>query len=136
MLQLNCSVAPDEADTPPSADRRVAIRYALGRSGTCRLALGNPARAIPARWADISTGGVGLIVEHPFAPGSLLLVELDGEPKGPMRQRLARVQHVTPWGRKRWWLGCKLSSALTEDELLALLQSGVTRGSTSTITRN
>jgi hypothetical protein len=55
---------------------------------------------------------------------TILVVELDGEASGPMRLRLARVRHVATWGRKRWWLGCTLSSALTQEELRALLGDG------------
>jgi hypothetical protein len=35
--------------------------------------------------------------------------------------RLIRVQHVMACGRDRWWLGSKLSSSLTKDELERLV---------------
>ena len=123
MTHLNCP-ATQEDKTPLPIERRAAIRYTVGRDGTCRLALINSSRGVPAWWTDISTLGIGLITEQPFEPRTLLVVELDGEAGGPMRLRLARVRHVAPWGPKRWWLGCKLCSELTQDELDTLLTDG------------
>ena len=107
--------------TPLPIERRAAIRYVVGRDGTCLLALANSPRPVLAWWTDISTLGIGLIAEQPFEPGTELVLELNGKEGGPIRLRLARVRHVAPWGPNRWWLGCKLCSELTQDELETLL---------------
>jgi hypothetical protein len=125
MPQLTCNTTQVD-NTPQSSERRVAIRYTLCRDGTCRPALANGTRGIPAWWADISTDGIGLIVEEPFEPRTMLVVELDGEAGSALRLRLARVRYVTNWGPRRWWLGCTLSSALTPEELQALLGPAIT----------
>src|SRR5262249_28755414 len=123
MPQLDSIIKPEDDALQPM-ERRAAIRYAVGRCGSCHPALTTAARGIPAWWADISTDGLGLIVEQPFEPRTLLVVELDGAVSGPMRLRLARVRYVSPWGPKRWWLGCSLCSALTQEELRALISGG------------
>jgi hypothetical protein len=68
--------------------------------------------------------GIGLIVEQPFEPRTLLVLELDGEVNSALRLRLARVRYLTRWGKKRWWLGCTLSTALTQGELQAFVGGG------------
>ena len=120
MQQLNPSTSPDRDDIMPT-ERRASVRYTGGRDCTCRPALAQSSRGIPAWWADISTLGIGLVLEQCFEPGTVLVVELGGEPRGPTRLLLARVRHVASWGRERWWLGCKLCSELTSDELETLL---------------
>ena len=123
MRHLNCP-ASQEDDTPQPAERRAAIRYKLGRDGTCYLASANSPRGVPAWWTDISTLGIGLIAEQPFEPRTLLVVELKHKAGSSMLLGLARVRHVAPWGPKRWWLGCKLCRKLTQDELETLLAGG------------
>jgi hypothetical protein len=110
--------------TPVPSERRAAIRYAVGRDGTCRPALADDPQGVPAWWTDISTLGIGLIVEQPFELRTLLVVELNDKAGRPMRPRLARVRHVTAWGPNRWWLGCKLCSELTPNELKTMLAGG------------
>jgi len=123
MTSLYCSTTLND-NAPRPIERRAVIRFTVGRDGTCRPALANPPHNVPAWWTDISTLGIGLIVEEPFEPRTLLVVELNGEAGGPMRLRLARVRHVTRWGADRWWLGCKLCSEATAEELETLLADG------------
>jgi hypothetical protein len=124
MQQLNALTKPDDDDALQPMERRAAIRYEVGQDGTCRPALSIAAGSIPAWWADLSTKGLGLIVEQAFEPGTLLVVELKDLASGPMRLRLARVRCVLSWGPKRWWLGCTLSSALMPEEIRALVSDG------------
>jgi hypothetical protein len=118
------TVAKDHENLP--SERRAGVRYTDGREGICRPALTSSAPGIPAWWADISTRGVGPIVEDHFEPRTLLLLELNDEADGTRQLRRARVRYVMTWGRKRWWLGCKLSSALTKEELEMLMAGGGT----------
>jgi len=120
MQQLTDKSVADNQDTA-LLEWRAAIRHAFGRECKCRLALESSAPSVRAWCIDISADGVGLIVEEHFGLRSLLLLEMNFAAGDPIRLRLMRVQHVAEWGPKRWWLGCKLSSSLTEQELKRLL---------------
>ena len=64
---------------------------------------------------DISTTGVGLLLDCAFPPGTMLLVE--SWQRGNLRTTLlARVVHAAPQGAG-WYHGCELGRPLGASEL-------------------
>jgi len=71
---------------------------------------------------NISRGGVSLVLGRRFELGTLLAIEVQGkESNRQSRTFLARVMHITLQGTSTWVMGCKFSSALSDEELKTLL---------------
>ena len=120
---------PEHALTPEpqstastQADRRAYVRVASDLAATCNP----PGRRLtgwPGRVKDISVGGIGLLLQHRFRPGTTLTVELRESSGHVLRTVQARVIHTTALrvdGGYCWLLGCSFKHPLTEEELEAL----------------
>jgi hypothetical protein len=68
---------------------------------------------------DLSVSGVGLLVERPVAPGTVLVLEILTW-RGAALRLVARVVHASPWTADRWLVGCTLHRPLTPRELEGL----------------
>jgi hypothetical protein len=105
-----------------AADRRAYVRIASDLSATCAAA-DQRQPGWPARVRDISCGGVGLVLQHRFRPGTTLTVELRDQSGRVLRTAQARVAHATAVrdeAGQRWLLGCAFDRPLTEEEFAAL----------------
>ncbi len=103
--------------SPGTADRRAAIRHHPNRRSTdCEVEAAEKEERWPATVWDISQSGVGLLVERPFDPGTLLEVELEGSRQHPGQVLSMRVIRVHRH-EKGWLLGCALETALLPEEL-------------------
>lgn len=105
------------------SDRRAYVRLASDLSATCTASgrAGEPGWA--ARVRDISPGGVGLILEHRFRPGTRLSLELRARTGELLQTVQARVAHATAIleaGNPCWLLGCAFDRPLSDDEFAAL----------------
>jgi hypothetical protein len=108
------------------ADRRAAVRYPVSPDGfsndnSCRPITAQPTEAWSAVVRDMSTGGLGLVVNRRFEPGTLLIVDVQDAEQTNSRSLLVRVVHVERDEENFWFLGCKFPTALTESELLSLM---------------
>jgi hypothetical protein len=74
----------------------------------------------PTKVRDISATGIGLLVSRRFEPGTILVVEMQGDPPVGERLLLARVVHTTSAGGE-WLVGCEFINPLSDDELEAFL---------------
>ena len=72
---------------------------------------------------NISIGGVGLVVERRFEPGTGLFIECQTNDKGALGPFMARVVHATARPDGTWLLGCSFVSKLTAEEIGDLLQA-------------
>lgn len=113
---------------PPSAgaDRRAAVRYpcsedSFGPENSCRPITAMKKEAWSAVVRDLSTGGVGIVVNRRFEPGTLLSVELQDAERTAGRTLLVRVVRLTQEDKEHWLLGCAFTNKLTETELLTLM---------------
>jgi hypothetical protein len=70
---------------------------------------------------DISVGGVGLVLERRFEPGTVLAVVLGGDSSRAGRPLLVRIAHTRALRGRRWQLGCVFLSRLSSDQLESLL---------------
>jgi hypothetical protein len=125
------------------ADRRAFVRLASELAVCCRPAE-RPAERVaeraaertsqrtaprphdvgwPGRVRDISRGGVGLILQHRFRPGTELSIELRENSGKLLRTVGARVAHASAVlvdGSPCWLLGCSFAEPLSDEEWQAL----------------
>jgi c-di-GMP-binding flagellar brake protein YcgR len=72
---------------------------------------------VAARIRDVSRGGIKLLVDRPFDPGSMLTVVLPAADGKSSLSVLACVVHCQPVGADEWHLGCSFSAELDDDDL-------------------
>ena len=150
MMRIECEwqLAPGSADSDLAGDQRTHSRHLPGEGIGLRLAVQPTYRGHRAVLYDISTGGIGLLMEQPLEVGTTIAVDLRDRPSDGVC-RIARVAHVrvhttpqdAPWaprvhpvrnvlrrflGGKSalepcWFVGCRFDSPLSEDELSRLL---------------
>jgi hypothetical protein len=101
-------------------DRRAAPRYACGPQVLCQLTTDPGAEPWLAWVRDVSTQGIGLVVDRRFAPGTPMLVELQTD-DGLTCTVTARVVRARAEGEAEWLIGCTLTRELDDDELEKLL---------------
>jgi hypothetical protein len=132
-------------------DQRQHLRYLCVAGNTLRLAIYPEFRGHRALLRDVSSGGLGLLLDRPLEPGATLAVELRSAPDEVCCTRLARVIHVrpcptpanAPWLSRPsplaallrrlvglpprrpqpacWFIGCRFNQPLPEEELQRLL---------------
>jgi len=97
-------------------ERRFWVRHP-SNAETKLIPVGEEAQTpLPARVADVSQGGIKLVVSRPFEPGSMLTVILPGEGQSSLTV-LACVVHCLPLSETEWGLGCSFSAELEEAQL-------------------
>lgn len=120
------AIPPSDASPPFRADpaeRRAAVRHPCDLDTFLRT-LNHPEldQTWPARIRDISTTGIGLQVEKPFAVGAELEIELQSGEQGITYTLLTRVVHTgTVEDDGSYLLGCAFARPLSESELDQLL---------------
>ncbi|MCI0640178.1 MAG: PilZ domain-containing protein [Gemmataceae bacterium] len=104
-------------------DRRAYLRIPSDLSATCHDAPRVREPAWSGRVHDISQGGIGLVLQHRFGPGTDLLVDLRETAGAMLRTVRVRVVHATPIlddGSPCWLLGCVFDHPLDEAEFASL----------------
>ncbi len=101
--------------TPSQADRRRWVRYPANL-GTFWQTVTGQEICYSARVQDISQGGVRILVNQRFEPGTLLRILLNKAVE-------ARLVHATPTTDHKWALGCEFTAVLTEQEVQKLAQT-------------
>jgi serine/threonine protein kinase len=115
-------------ETFKGRDRRNATRFPCNLESSCLPIGGEADKPWKARIKDISARGIGLLMTRRFEPGTVLLLELQGEPRplGPSRL-LVRVMRVKEQSGRQWLVGCQLAYKLCPSELQGL-QSAAANG--------
>jgi hypothetical protein len=72
---------------------------------------------------NISVGGVGLVVERRFEPGTGIFIECQTNDNRTVGPYMARVVHATSRPDGTWLLGCAFVSKLGDEEIRDLLQT-------------
>lgn len=100
-------------------ERRATVRYPSQAEGVCL-----PLHGAEVRWAaqvrDISAGGLSLLVNRRFEPGTVLLLEFPGDHANRPGRLLVRVVRLEQLSKRKWALGCKFGRGLGEEEVKAL----------------
>lgn len=112
--------------TQPSAkldaeERRSMERYICQRKTIVRVLARPGLQAFPAVVRDISELGIGLLVDQPCKPGTLLALRLRSRGARFSGVLAATVKHATLMPDGNWLLGCLLARNLTDDEVLGLI---------------
>jgi len=109
------------------AERRAFVRLASDLSASCSdVTRGQRSHDVgwPGRVRDISRGGVGLLLQHCFRPGTDLSIELRDNTGKLLRTVAAHVVHasaVLDDGNPCWILGCAFEEPLSDAELQELV---------------
>jgi hypothetical protein len=84
-----------------------------------------PADQLETAWLgtvrDVSPGGIAVILERRFEPGTILIVEASENPNTAPESRPVRVCHATPETDARWIIGCAFAWPLGQEELRRFL---------------
>src|SRR5258708_7966264 len=105
-----------------NAERRASVRYPCESEAAFQ-----PAGEVwtfqywQAKVADISTGGIRLLLPFRYVPGTTLNVGLAANANSLPIERLARVVHVSDQVGSHWATGCAFAGQLSDDELKAFL---------------
>jgi len=100
---------------PAPTERRRWVRYPTNMGTFWQTSSGQDI-CYSARVQDISRGGVRLLVNQRFEPGTSLRILLNKSVE-------ARLVHATPAGENKWALGCEFYLTLSEQEIQNLLKS-------------
>lgn len=106
---------------PQVAERRAWVRYPPRRLEMLWHLFGmKPTQPRSARIQDISTQGIGLIVDRSFAQGSVLVLRF---PDSSLESRpiLVRVKHLHPLNAGEFKVGCTFVVPLREEQLAELV---------------
>ena len=102
------------------ADRRATPRHPCGPQVLCQLTTDLGGEPWFAWVRDVSTQGIGLVVDRRFAPGTPMLVELQTD-DGLTCTVTARVVRASAEGDAEWLIGCTFAHELDDAELDRLL---------------
>ncbi|MBY0523937.1 MAG: PilZ domain-containing protein [Gemmataceae bacterium] len=103
------------------SERRTSIRHVCELSGDCQpIAALEAGNRWPVQAANISEGGVSLMLSRRFEPGTLLAVEFVSDPADTAYMPLARVCRASRAGNY-WLLGCSWADGLGADDLRTLV---------------
>jgi hypothetical protein len=103
-----------------TADRRAHERISCDLRVSCRPLRSRCKRFQLVGVTDISTRGVGLVVDRHIASGTILVIEIQRQ-QFAARTLLARVAHTTRSADGVWHVGCEFASRLSQRELRTLL---------------
>ncbi len=88
---------PAPVTAPQPTDQRRHERLDSVRGGTLRIAVRPTYRGHPALLLNVSSGGLGFLIETPLAAGAVVAVEVCGRIPGEGVSRMARVCHCCPY---------------------------------------
>jgi hypothetical protein len=99
---------------PATGERRATLRQSSDLEGYCEGASGHSDEVWwLAQVRDLTPRGIGLLVQHRFEPGTLLLIELSSVDHCVNQTFRARVVHAT-LEEGGWLLGCVYPNVLEE----------------------
>lgn len=104
-----------------SDDQRAWVRYPAKGLVLFRLVAAADGPARTAEMADLSPGGVGLILTEKLEPGAALTVHLRRTNNRPDWPMLACVVYLTDRPDGKWAAGCHFLRELSEAELNELV---------------
>jgi c-di-GMP-binding flagellar brake protein YcgR len=111
--------------TPANEDQRSVIRHDCALEATYRRVAADNGRTddqtFTAQVLNISSSGVGLLINDPVEPGELINVTLHDRHGQPVREILACVVHSTRRANGQLTIGCNFIRELADDELEALV---------------
>jgi hypothetical protein len=77
-------------------EARIQKRHRTRANNVVRLAVRPTFQNITALVHDVSSSGIGFLLDHPLEPGTSLVLQLRGGRRGTSLVRTAKVMHVRP----------------------------------------
>jgi len=111
----------EDAAEPSGIERRASTRYPCNLATSCRLIASISGDPVPGRVRNISSGGISLVVSHPFESGSLVLIELRSMTRNVSGQLQVRVIYSIEHPSGDWILGASFVKPLGEEDLKTFL---------------
>ncbi len=108
------------AGSTAGAERRAFVRYPTDLETACLPIHGKKDEGWAARARDISAGGICLVCQRRFEPGTVLSIEINAGNDGPKHTVLARVAWISKDSSHQWAHGCKFGRPLSDHELAEL----------------
>ena len=111
-----------EAVASGAGERRVHARYTCALPSFCQPGRGRMDlfwRRVKVQ--NLSTHGIGLLLNLPYEPGTVLTVEMVNSNHTFSRQALVKVVYTQAHGRHEWLTGCTFLQQLQADDLPNLL---------------
>jgi hypothetical protein len=112
---------PKCGEVAQRASRRASERFTCARPHAVRIMLMPGLLSFPAHIHNFTRNGIGLSVQEPFDTGAVLAIQLRIAKTGLSCVLSATVVRCHEWYDNSWFLGCKLSRPLTDEETLSLL---------------
>jgi hypothetical protein len=111
--------------TKPSSDkrrtnRRATVRFRCVPPNLTRAFFANSSKSVEAVVADLSLGGVGLIMDTCVEPGTVVMIEMGTGGKVLYVDLVAEVMQTTQLENGSWRCGCAWVHEVTEEELQIL----------------
>jgi PilZ domain len=106
---------------PDAEDKREWVRFACELQATYRIVRVTERKPSPARVVDISPRGVGLVIDRPTEPGTVLSVDLQSRGGQSSLRMFVCVVRVKEVKSGEWSLGCNFIREISDKELNALL---------------
>lgn len=123
-MSIQTLAGPGCPDSARGFDCRVTTRRTCNFQTSCEPTSVRGDRDI--KWSatinDISVGGIGMILQRRYEPGTGLTIELPDSASDTTYTVLARVVHVKKRRDGRWHLGCNFVSELSEEEVETLIR--------------
>ena len=104
-----------------AADRRDAERRPCALQPFWHIAGASQVDATRAVIRDVSATGIGLRIQQPIKPGTVLILTLHTLDQRFSRPLPVRVMHATLKAEGDWMVGCRFVRALSVHDLRALL---------------
>lgn len=114
------SVPPGMVKAKSLTNRRAAVRYRCAPATIGKILSPNQQIQI-ACIVDLSLTGIGMQVPQPIAAGNLVAVAMKSTDGKKTFDLSASVIHCNAVPHNEWYLGCRLNTPLTPEELDALL---------------
>jgi hypothetical protein len=101
----------------PKVRQRASVRYACPPGTPGRVFGAADAEILRAWVVNLSTGGIGLLLDRSLAQDSQLLIQMEPGGKALQPPREARVAHSLKQGEGEWLVGCEFAHPLSPPEL-------------------
>jgi hypothetical protein len=98
-------------------ERRAYRRFHFGKKGFCEVGLVGRTTVWRADVRDISAGGVGLLIDLRFEPGTALAIRLHTPNAKAALPLSVQVRHVVAGPNGTWVLGSAWNRELTAEEI-------------------
>jgi hypothetical protein len=123
MAEKSIAASDGHVTHQPGVERRARVRFLQSQDVYCQPKPFSAAEGQPTGWLgkfqNISAGGLALLMNQRFEPGTLLVIELGVD--RAVGSVAARVVHTTASTAGRWIIGCQFLHPLSEDDLQTLV---------------